>query len=168
MDVATEIAPVDLIMAEMGFTPFDTGPYVTELRGVVAEKVERGMIYTSAGTGLTPERPIGSVREIIVEGLIVPVTLVGRVRGSAELRAKERLAMNWEIEQGMTYRVDCIDGTPWGWSFNAVTMKRRWRVQWRQVLPWLGDRRREAVFLVKRWWRRRVLKQVNPYRDAVA
>lgn len=140
MDVATEISPVDLVMAEMGFTPFDTGPYVTELRGVMAEKVERGLRRASAGT---------------FPGVLSSIT--------AEERARAHLAMNWEIAQGMTYRVDCIDGKPWGWTFNAVTMKRRWRIKWQYILPWLGDRRREAGFLVRRWWRRKVLKQVNPY-----
>lgn len=31
---------LDIIMAQMGFTPSDTGPYVTELRAAMAKKVE--------------------------------------------------------------------------------------------------------------------------------
>lgn len=131
---------VDIIMAQMGFTPYDTGPYVTELRAVMAKKVERGLRRASAGTFAGH---LGSI--------------------PAEERARAHLAMNWEIEQGMTYRVDCIDGKPWGWTFSVVDMKRRWRIQWKRIPAWLGDRRREAVFRLKRWWTRKVLKRVNPY-----
>lgn len=83
-------------------------------------------------------------------------------RTSEEERA--RLAFQWAIDHGLSHRVECFDPPMrWVWNLSSGTPVRRLRIDWKRIPAWLGDRRREAAFMVRRWWIKRVLKLRNPY-----
>jgi len=111
------------IMLRMGFPETETGPYVTKLRENIRRQVAGGMRNRSGGSWAP-----------------------GAEKLTAEQRAKELLALDWEIEHGHSYRVECLDG--------PHSLK--------DVLPWLGDLWRNAAMKV-RMLKHRVLGQTNPY-----
>lgn len=126
----------DEIMERGGFPPTETGPYVTALREQTRELVEkRGLCDRSPGTwGPGPSTP--------------------------ETRAKALLASQWRMDHGHMCRIECIDGPPWGWTFDTHTMRRSFQIDWRLIPTWLGDLRRRFEMRY-RVWRDRHL--VNPY-----
>lgn len=75
---------LDQMMSRMGFETTDTGPYVTELRAVVARQMSEGLISRSAGTWAPGNH-------------------------SAEDRARAFLAYEWSMQQWHSYRVENID-----------------------------------------------------------
>lgn len=79
----------DEIMLRMGFPETETGPYVTQLRALIAEQVKHGLVDHSSGTWAPG-------------------------RHSAETRAKALLGMHWAMDRGHHCRVECIDGLR-GW-----------------------------------------------------
>jgi len=126
----------DEIMELGGFAPTDTGPYVTALREQTRELIEkRGLVDRSPGTW-------GS-------GAI-----------DAETRAKALLALQWRMDHGHSCRIECIDGPPWGWTFDARTIRRSFRIEWRMFGPWFGDLRRRLEMRLRVWRDRHI---VNPY-----
>ena len=124
------------IMERGGFAPTDTGPYVTALREQTRELVEK--------RGLTDRSP----------GTWGPAAI------DAETRAKALLAVEWRMQRGHSCRIECIDGPPWGWTFNTRTMRRSFRINWRMIGPWLGDLCRRLE-MRRRIWRDRNI--INPY-----
>ena len=138
----------DEIMERGGFAPTDTGPYVTWLRNHTRQQVEHG--------GLVDRSP----------GTWGPDAIdfkTGEWKIDAEERAKALLAIEWRVQHGHSCRIECIDGPPWGWTFNTRTMRRSFRVKWHMIGPWLGDLRR-TLGMRYRVWRDRDL--INPYEDA--
>lgn len=75
---------LDQMMIRMGFEPTDTGPYVTELRVLIAKQMANGLISRSGGTWAPGNH-------------------------SAEDRARAFLAHEWSMQQGHFYRVDNMD-----------------------------------------------------------
>lgn len=124
------------IMERGGFSNSDTGPFVTALREQTRKQVRNGLTDRSPGTW----GPEGAKLD-------------------AEGRAKALLAVQWAIERGHTYRVECLE-SPFRRVFDARTMKRRMVVHWDQIRPWLSDRWRELGMRYRIWKDRNV---VNPY-----
>lgn len=123
----------DQIMTKMGFPAADETPCVAELRGVMRNKVDNGLVDHSYGTWA------GDFTN--------------------EQRAKAMLAMEWSHERGHSCRIECID-PPIRRTFNTKTMRRGIRISWHMLLPWVGDKWRLAGTRY-RIWRDRHL--VNPY-----
>ena len=136
----------DEIMERGGFLPTDTGPYVTTLREQTREQVKRGLVDRSPGTW----------------GPDAIDFKTGEWKIDAEARAKVLLAIEWRMQHGHSCRIECIDGPPWGWTFNTRTMKRSFRINWRMIGPWLGDLRRRFEMQSRIWQDRGI---VNPYED---
>ena len=136
----------DEIMKRGGFALTDTGPYVTELREQTRKQVERGMLDRSPGSW----------------GPAAIDFKTGKWKIDAETRAKALLAIEWRMQHGHSCRVECIDGTPWHWSFDTRTMRWHYRIDLDRIGPWLGDLRR-SLAMRYRIWRDRHL--VNPYED---
>jgi len=85
---------------------------------------------------------------------------------SRELSVK---AVDWCVQHGLTYRVECIDGIAgWRWDLSGGWPGRKYyHVAWRRIPNWLADRVREAAFLVRRFWVLRVRRLTNPYEAAL-
>jgi hypothetical protein len=130
------------LMHNAGFTDADVGPFASELRAALERKQADGLVSMSAGTWA--DGPFWTIE--------------------AEVRAQAILGMEWAMERGHSYRVECLD-PPIEWQHNARTMKRSLRVSWHKMPAWLGDRWRE-LGMHYRVWRDR--KLVNPYRSTVA
>lgn len=124
------------LMERIGFAAEEDGPFVTELRARMAEK---------EAAGLTK----------------MHVSWSGP--GDHEERAREMLAVDWEIERGGAALIECLDG--WiGWQYRFDTgwpPRRVLRIKWKMLLPWLGDRRRAMVAKWRRW-----RAGPNPYRNS--
>jgi hypothetical protein len=127
-------------MQKAGFRNSDSGPFVGELRELMARREADGLVSTSPGTWAD-----GPFWEI-----------------DPEVRARELLAVEWSMKHGHSYRVECLD-PPIHWQYNARTGRRRLVVGWTRIPIWVGDRWRE-LGMHYRVWRDR--KLVNPYRDA--
>ena len=108
------------IMLRMGFPASECGPYVMKLRSHILEQVQQGLQTRSGGTWVDDARGM-----------------------SHEDRAREILAVDWEIEHGHGYRVEALDGFGWRYFF-----------------PWIGDRIREVAMHLRIW---RDRNRVNPY-----
>lgn len=123
------------IMERMRFAVTDRGPYVTELRALIARQVAEGLTDRSAGSW------------------------AGDVFPDAEERAKALLSWEWATERGHCCRQEVIDPLI-HWTFSTKTMRRGIRIHWRSIPAWVCDRLREAAM---RWrvWRDRDLP--NPY-----
>jgi hypothetical protein len=134
----------DEIMVRGGFAPTDTGPYVTELREQTRKQVERGMLDRSPGSW----------------GPAAIDFKTGKWKIDAEARAKALLSIEWNMEHGHSCRVECIDGTPWHWTFNMRTMQWRYRIEWDRISSWFGDLRRRFEMKYRIWRDRHI---VNPY-----
>ena len=78
--------------------------------------------------------------------------------GTWEERAREMLAIDWEIEHGGAYEVRCIDGLG-GWRYDFIADRRRYRIRWRSLPAWLGDHGRRWRAAFNRW-----RAGPNPYR----
>lgn len=126
------------IMERMGFPPDDNGPYVTALRKVVERQVSEGMMNRSYGSWAPGNH-------------------------SNEVRAREFLKVDWEMQHAHCHEVKCFDGfiSP---TFNAQTMRHGTRIRWRYFFPWLGDHWRSFACDL-RIWRDRVRGVRNPYRN---
>jgi hypothetical protein len=126
-------------MAHMGFPETETGPCVTALRAHIAKQLEAGMVMRSAGSWSEA-------------GLAL----------SHEDRAREILAFDWAVERCHTYRVKCFDRPVWWqWDFSGPLPVMRFRVSWRSIPAWVGDRFREFGCRYRVW---RDRKLVNPWR----
>lgn len=136
------------LMLNIGFPPTETGPYVTELREHIARQMAYGMTNRSAGT--FAEECYARDENRFITGYNI----------SPEERARAMLEMDWAMENGHSYRTECID-PPIGWRYNVKTMRRTLKVRWSRLLPWVGDRFREAAM---RWRIRRGGQ--NPYRNS--
>lgn len=110
------------ILIGMGFPETADGPFVRELRAHIRKQVERGMLNRSGGTWAP-----------------------GSSKLTHDERAREILAVDWEIAHGHSYRVELFDGLR----------------SWRHILPWLGDNVRFAAMKARIWWHRNLK---NPYR----
>lgn len=126
-------------MDRFGIPTTEQGPFVTELRGMVARKLRNGMIYMSAGTHAPDFYDL-----------------------SYEEQAKVRLAFEWSTDHNHGYRVKVMDPL-WGWRIDVSTMERSFYFRWWRVPAWLGDRRRELACKCRVFWHRRVLRLQNPY-----
>ena len=82
---------------------------------------------------------------------------------TADERARELLAIQWEIDQGHACAVKLF-GRPWGWTFDVGTWKRSFRIKWRDMPAWIGDRRRSLACRLRKLWNTHVLGRRNPYR----
>lgn len=82
---------------------------------------------------------------------------------SPEEKARYMRGVEWEIEQGHSYRVKCIDGSPISWRFDCRTMKRSLHIEWESIPDWVGDRFRQWAMMARVFWNRRILRRVNPY-----
>lgn len=131
------MATVEDVMRQMNFSPFDTGPYVTELRGLVARQVADGMVRRSAGTW-------------------------ARDDFSAEERAKAFLAAEWSMANGHCYQTECLDCFPINRHFSTKDM--RWHYEFRpnRIAPWLRDQIRVLGYHV-RIFRDRMIGRTNPF-----
>ena len=136
----------DEIMERGGFAPTDTGPYVTALREQTRQQVECGLVDRSPGSW----------------GPAAINFKTGEWRINAETRAKALLAIEWRMQHRHSCRVECIDGTPWHWSFDTRTMRWHYIIDLDRIRPWLGDLRR-SLGMRYRIWRDRHL--VNPYEN---
>ena len=124
----------DGIMERGGFEPTDTGPYVSELWLRTREQVMyEGLINRHFGPGAT----------------------------DSEIRAKALLALDWEQQHRHLCRIECIDGPPWEWTHDLWMKRTSFRIEWRMILPWIGDQCRRGGVQWRRWRDRRL---VNPYR----
>jgi hypothetical protein len=136
----------DEIMERGGFLPTDTGRYVTILREQTRQQVERGMLDRSPGTWGPDARDFKT----------------GEWKIDAEARAKVLLAIEWDMEHGHSCRIECIDGPPWGWTYNTRTMKRSFQIKWHMIWPWLGDLNRNLRMRYRIWRDRHI---INPYEE---
>lgn len=123
-------------MARFGIPDTETGPYVTELRGLVARKLREGMIYQSAGS-------------CTEEFWKLPY----------EEQAKHRLAWDWALDRQHSYRVECMDRLIYRGT-NVLTGKRTFKIHWRSIPAWIGDRFRQLGCKYRVWRDRAV---ANPY-----
>lgn len=141
---------VDQMMARMGFSAEDRGPYVTLLRENVARQAGKGMIGRSAGSWAE------EAYQRDENGFIVGYAI------SAEERARAMLEVDWHVEHGHSCERKLVDSGPFGWSFDTATMRWKLQVRPRLLLPWLGDRCRELGMRF-RIWRDRLAGVKNPY-----
>lgn len=81
---SVNVRTLDEMMARMGFAPTDTGPFVTELRALIARQMSQGMVDRSAGTWAPGEH-------------------------TAEDRARTLLQVEWAMEHGHAHEVKNID-----------------------------------------------------------
>lgn len=125
------------LMNGMGFADDATGPYVTELRELMARKAANGLRYASPGTWA-------------VEPWLIP----------DEERARELLAVEWSMARQHSYEVKCLD-PPVHWQYDVRRGTRRLVIKWSSIPAWLGDRWREAGMHYRIWRDRKV---PNPYR----
>lgn len=123
-------------MARFEIPDSEQGPFVTELRGMVARKLREGMIYQSAGTCTAEFWAL-----------------------SFEEQAKHRLAWDWNLDRGHSYRVEVMDRLIYRGT-NVLTGKRIFKIYWGSILPWIGDRFRQ-LGCAYRVWRDRAVS--NPY-----
>ncbi len=90
----------------------------------------------------------------------------GAAKLTADERARELLAIQWEIDQGHSTKRETFE-RPWGWRWDLRTMKRSFRIDWRFVRPWLRDELRAALTRVRRRWNLKVRRLHNPYRGGL-
>lgn len=95
------------IMLDMGFPESEQGPYVTELRKVIAEQVSHGLVRRSGGTWAP---------ECFDEK--------GAWTISHEDRARAFLEVEWEMKHGHTAEVKNLDG---GWDYPLSKLGDLWR-----------------------------------------
>lgn len=136
----------DEIMVRGGFLPSYTGPYVTMLREQTREQVKHGLVDRSPGTW----------------GPDAIDFKTGMWKIDEETLAKALLAIEWRVAHRHSCYIKCIDGPPWGWTFDTRTMKRSFQIEWRMIGPWLGDFRRSLEMRYRIWQDRHL---VNPYED---
>lgn len=137
----------DEIMKRGSFALTDTGPYVTMLREQTREQVKRGLVDRSSGTW----------------GPDAIDFKTGEWKIDAEARAKVLLAIEWRVLHHHSCRIECIDGPPWGWTFNIRTMRQTFRIKWHMLGPWLGDFCRQVGMRYRVWRDRNI---INPYEDS--
>lgn len=125
---------LDEMMARMGFTPTDLGPYVSQLRVLTARRMSEGMVNASSGTWAD------ECYERDERGFITGYKI------SAEERARAFLEVEWEMEHGHSCLIEMVDSLTW----------RRWY----RFPAWVRDRVRSAG-MAYRVWRDR--KNANPY-----
>ena len=133
---------LDQMMEHMGFPATETGPYVTELRAVVARQISEGVVYRSGGSWA--ERCFDKE---------------GNWTISHEERARELLAVEWEIQNAHSCRVECVDPIIWR-SYNVRTGERSVRVRWHMIPAWCRDQFRRAGMRYRVWRNRNT---TNPY-----
>lgn len=124
------------IMDTMGFPASETGPYVTELRKLVRSQIEDGLTYRSYGSW-------------------------ARNDISTEERARAHLGMDWAISHGRSYRTETLERL----HFTRYNVRTRKRVFDTNLFPWLGDRWREGLMLLRVF---RDRNQKNPYTREVS
>jgi len=133
------IAPgevLDNIMFRLGFTAFDRGYYVSELREYLEYKIEnQGLQNMSASWSITNEY-------------------------DKELRAKSLLAWYWEVDNGYTYKTELFDPL-WGWKTNLRTMKKSFYFRWHKLPAWWRDYFRYLRMKLHKLW---TFRKYNPYR----
>ncbi len=127
---------LDQIMERMGFPATETGPYVTQLRALVARQMSQGMVERSAGSWA------GDF--------------------DCETRAKAFLAVEWAIEHGHCHQTECLDSFPITRYYSTRDMRWHYSFRPRRIMPWLRDRVRLLGFhwRTKRDW---LLGRSNPF-----
>jgi hypothetical protein len=113
------------IMADLGFNPTHTGPYVTELRDYIKDKAAKGLC------GMT---------RLFYE----PIT-----KETANDIARRYLAWFWSVEH-TSIKMECIDGPPLTCYYNTATGRREYSMQWHRVLPYLRDQFRRVAVMFRR------------------
>ena len=81
---------------------------------------------------------------------------------TVETFAKALLAVDWEIAHGHSYRISTLDHV-WGWTTDARTMRKTFRVHWHRLPAWIMDRLREVRMKFRAFHNRKILGLVNPY-----
>ena len=135
---------VDAQMQRMGFELTDTGPYAMELREWITNSFNSGVISMSGGTWAP-----------------------GFEKLSSEERAKGCLAFMWAAKFS-SYRVERIDGKPWGWRIdfdikNPAGLQRYYHVNWPKIPGYIRDSLRKYIHLLRKAWREKVVRITNPY-----
>lgn len=148
MDVSQKAALTYRIFQRMGFSISNQGPYVYELYKTIEKQVEKGLINRSAGTWAPEHGRAG-------------------MRLDPEERARAFLEMDWEIANGYTCLMNCID-RPFGWKYylnkDTKAWTKRYEIRWKYIPSWLGDRFRSYGLSWKSFFYKKVLGRTNPYR----
>jgi hypothetical protein len=111
-------------MSNLGFSPVHTGDYVTELKELLASRVEKhGLIW------------MGRV-------YYEPIT-----KETCNDIAKKYLAWIWACDNA-SHKVECIDGGPWRKVTNTRTMKSRIVIKWHRVPAYLRDQFRKVKYKI--------------------
>lgn len=134
------MTPAQRIMAQLGYPETEHGPFVTELRKHIQNRVDcEGLVGMSPGTWSGEPT-------------------------SYEERAKAQLAFDWEVANRHSHRVECIDGLPIRWRYDIANWpKRRLEVRWSKAPAWIGDVLRKHHCRLRVWWDRAILRKRNPY-----
>lgn len=126
------------IVLRMGYPDTENGPYVVELRCWVFDQVcQRGMIGASSGTWRKNDL-------------------------SYEERAREYLAVVWEMDNSYSTPVRCWDPIICR-RFDARTLKSTVEINWRNLPDRMLDWRDSQLMFIKRLVDRKILKKTNPY-----
>jgi hypothetical protein len=124
------MSDADTLMTEIGLGSA-SGPFANELRASLAKQAAAG----------------------------VQRMHVSWNGGDSEERARELLAVDWEISHGHTYRVEAIDGGLYTIQTNLRSGRRRLRIHW----AWFGDQFRRTGCDIRRA-AHRLAGIRNPYR----
>lgn len=127
-------------MANLGFRPEDHGPYVTELRVLVAKKVSEGMMRMAHPTWSW------SFDQMLGNEVDIP---------PAEERAKALLAFWWHVGRQHTARREAIDPIVQRYrTVQEMIDKKPGKVEvkWRRIPAWTRDRLRLGRMKALVWW----------------